>query len=129
MYPLLYVPVIIKRHRGRLTIAEGMFWTSTGKKRLNHQTLLKATINVWYNVQCQTKKQGQQNKEKTMGVNPDGTHSFHDLDDTWYRYLKADRKERKQMCEDALAIEGIVCFFGFIAIIAGVIYALCKGLI
>jgi hypothetical protein len=62
-----------------------------------------------------------------MGVNPDGTHSFHDLDDTWYRYLKADRKERKQMCEEALAIEGIVYFFGFVVVIVGAIYALCKG--
>ena len=62
-----------------------------------------------------------------MGVNPDRTHSFYDLDDTWHRYLKSDRDGRKQMCEEALEVEGIVYFIGFVAIIAGVIYALCKG--
>jgi len=62
-----------------------------------------------------------------MGVNPDRTHSFYDLDDTWYRYLKADRKERKKMCEQALWVEGFVYFFGLIAVLIGVIYALCKG--
>ena len=59
-----------------------------------------------------------------MGVNPDGTHSFFDLDDTWYRYLKADRQERKQMCEDALAVEGVVYFIGLVLVLAGTIYAL-----
>ena len=62
-----------------------------------------------------------------MGINPDGTHSFHDLDDTCYRYLKADRKERTQMCEDALAIEGIVYFIGLVVVLCGLIYVLCKG--
>lgn len=62
-----------------------------------------------------------------MRVNPDGTHSLYDLDDTWYRYLNANRDERKKMCDDALAAEGIVYFLGFLAVLGGVIYALCKG--
>ena len=60
-------------------------------------------------------------------MNPDGTHSFYDLDDTWYRYLKSDRAGRKQMCEDTLAVEGVVYFVGLVAILGGIIYALCKG--
>ena len=54
-------------------------------------------------------------------------YRFYDLDDTWYRYLKADRAERKKMCEDALAAEAIVCFFGMVAIVVFLIVALCKG--
>ena len=62
-------------------------------------------------------------------ANPDGTRSFYDLDDTWYRYLKADRKERKQMCEDALAVEAVIGFMVMVAIAVGLVVALCKGII
>ena len=62
-----------------------------------------------------------------MGINPDGTHSFYDLDDTWYEYLKSDKAQRKQMCEDALAAEGIVFSVGLVGVIVFLITALCKG--
>lgn len=60
-------------------------------------------------------------------MNPDGRHGFYDLDESWYRYMKADREEKREMCEDALVVEGVVCFFGFIGIVGFLIVALCKG--
>ena len=60
-------------------------------------------------------------------MNPYGKHSLDDLDESWYRYLKADREERKAMCEDMQAADGIACAIGFVIIIGGLIVALCKG--
>ena len=37
-----------------------------------------------------------------------GKPSFYDLDESWYRYLAADRKERKRMCEKVLETEALV---------------------
>ena len=61
--------------------------------------------------------------------NPYGKHSFYDLDESWYRYMKADREERKQMCQDALDCEVLVLGVGVvIGIVAGIV-ALCYGII
>lgn len=62
-----------------------------------------------------------------MGVNPDGTHSFYDLDDTWYKYLKSNKAQRRQMCEDALAVEGVVFTIGLVGVLGFLVVALCKG--
>ena len=56
-------------------------------------------------------------------------HSFYDLDDTWLEYLKADREERKKMCEDGLNIMAIVYSIVMFFIIGLAIYALCTGVI
>lgn len=53
--------------------------------------------------------------------------SFYDLDESWYRFIKADRKERKEMCQETLDCMAIVYLVGLIALIGGAIYALCKG--
>lgn len=55
------------------------------------------------------------------------THSMFDLDDTWLEYLKSDRKKRVKMCEDFLAVDGVVCTIGILGFIAFAIFALCKG--
>ena len=61
--------------------------------------------------------------------NPYGKHSFYDLDESWYRYMKADREERRQMCQDALDCEALVLGVGVvIGIVAGIV-ALCYGII
>ena len=62
-------------------------------------------------------------------ANPDGTFSMLDLDNTWLRYMKADKEERKQMCEEMLAIEGIVFGIGLLVVFGGIIWALCSGVI
>lgn len=62
-----------------------------------------------------------------MAMYPDRKHSMLELDDTWLRYMKADREERKKMCEDLLVGEAIAYLFGFVALAIGVIVALCKG--
>ena len=62
-----------------------------------------------------------------MVENPYGKHSFDDLDESWYRYLKSNKEERKEMCEDALAVEGFVYFVFLVAGVVLAIIALCKG--
>ena len=62
-----------------------------------------------------------------MGRNLDGTHSMLDLDDTWLRYMKADRTERKRICQEMLDCEAVACGIAFVGIVGFLIYALCKG--
>ena len=59
--------------------------------------------------------------------NPYGKHSFYDLDESWYRYMAADRKTRKRMCETMLETESMV--LGVIVVVGLVfgIIALSKG--
>ena len=52
---------------------------------------------------------------------------FYQLDESWYRYMKADREERKQMCQDNLDAMAVVALIFFFGLIGGAIYALCKG--
>lgn len=62
-----------------------------------------------------------------MADNSYGKHSFYDLDESWYRYMAADRKTRKQMCEEMLECEALVLGVGaIVGIIVGIV-ALCKG--
>ena len=59
--------------------------------------------------------------------NPYGKHSFYDLDESWYRYLAADRKTRQRMCEEMIETEALVLG---VAVVAGIILgivALCNG--
>ena len=59
--------------------------------------------------------------------NPYGKHSFYDLDESWYRYMAADRKTRQRMCEETIEIENIVLG---VAVVVGIVFgivALCKG--
>jgi hypothetical protein len=82
---------------------------------------------VWYNISRQRKKD---NKERTIAMrrsNPEGTHSFYDLDDTWYKYLKADKEGRRKMCDEVLEAEAICYGLGMLAVLIGIIVALCKG--
>ena len=62
-----------------------------------------------------------------MRRNPDGTHSFYDLDDSWYRYLKSDREGRKQMCNDVIAAEGCVCAIALVGAIIFLVVAVYRG--
>ncbi len=57
----------------------------------------------------------------------DRVPDFYQLDESWYRYMKADRKERKKMCEDNLEVINIVYGIGIICVVFGVILVLCKG--
>lgn len=62
-----------------------------------------------------------------MVDNAYGRHSFYDLDESWYRYMMADREERKQMCKDCLDTEVLVLgIFAVVAIIGGIL-ALANG--
>ena len=56
-----------------------------------------------------------------------GKPSFYDLDESWYRYMAASRKERKEMCEEVLEMEGLA--LGILAVlgIGVVILGLIKG--
>lgn len=80
-------------------------------------------------IQYATFKENKEIKKKKMTdyPNPYGRPSFYDLDTTWYEYMKADRKERKQMCEDAIHIEALVVGLCFLVVVVLVIVALCKG--
>lgn len=60
-------------------------------------------------------------------VNQDDTFSMLDLDYTWLKYMKSDKAERRQMCEDFLAIEGIVYGIGLLVMLGVIIWALCSG--
>lgn len=62
-----------------------------------------------------------------MVNNAYGRHSFYDLDESWYRYMKADREERKKMCESCIEVEAIVVGIGAVLFVIGGIIALCKG--
>ena len=53
---------------------------------------------------------------------------FYQLDESWYRYMKADRKERKEMCQDCLDTINIVFGIGLICVVVAGIVILCKGL-
>lgn len=64
-----------------------------------------------------------------MDENPYGKHSFYDLDESWYRYLKSDREGRKQMCEECLETEAFVLGVFVVLFIVGGIVALCYGII
>lgn len=56
-----------------------------------------------------------------------GKHSFYDLDESWYRYMAADRKTRQRMCESMIETENIVLGVGVvIGLVVGIV-ALCKG--
>jgi len=57
----------------------------------------------------------------------DRVPDFYQLDESWYRYMKADRKERKEMCEDCLDAMAVVALIFFVGIIGFFIYALCEG--
>ena len=62
-----------------------------------------------------------------MWNNAYGRPSFYDLDESWYRYMMADREERKKMCQDCLDTEALVLGFCVVVAIIGGIVALCKG--
>lgn len=54
--------------------------------------------------------------------NAHGRPSFYDLDESWYRYMKADRKERIKMCEEALNTEALVLgIFAVIGVVLGIL--------
>ena len=57
----------------------------------------------------------------------DGRHSFYDLDDSWYRYMAADRKTRQRMCEEMVEMESIVIGIAVAVLIVVGIVALYKG--
>ena len=61
--------------------------------------------------------------------NPYGKHSFYDLDESWYRYMMADREERKKMCKDCLDTEACVLGIAVVLFIVAGIAALCCGII
>lgn len=53
--------------------------------------------------------------------------SFYDLDESWYRFMAADRKTRREMCETVWEIDAMltaVCMIGGVVL---AIIALCKG--
>ena len=60
--------------------------------------------------------------------NAHGRPSFYDLDESWYRYMKADRKERIKMCEEAWNTEafvlGIFAVVGVVLAITGLVIGL-----
>lgn len=59
--------------------------------------------------------------------NSHGRPAFTELDTSWYQYMKADRSERKEMCEDMIAAEALaIGVFAVIGVI-GLIIALVKG--
>ena len=62
-----------------------------------------------------------------MSTYPDRRHTMYDLDESWLRYMKADREERKKMCEDFLAADAIAYLVCFVALAIGGVIALCKG--
>lgn len=64
-----------------------------------------------------------------MVNNPYGRHSFYDLDESWYRYMMADREERKKMCQDCIDTEALVLGIAAVLAIVGGIVALCYGII
>ena len=64
-----------------------------------------------------------------MWNNAYGKPSFYDLDESWYRYMMADREERKQMCRDCLDTEAFVLGIGVIIFIVSGIAALWYGII
>lgn len=64
-----------------------------------------------------------------MVNNPYGKHSFYDLDESWYRYMMADREERKQMCKDILDADDFVLGIGVVVLVVLGIVALCCGII
>lgn len=54
-----------------------------------------------------------------------GKPSLYDLDESWLRYMAADRKERKRMCEEALETEALVLGIALIGFIGFLILGAC----
>ena len=58
----------------------------------------------------------------TEWPNAYGSPSFDDLDESWHRYLAADKVERKKMHEDAVTHEAMGC--GCLLFIALVVFVI-----
>jgi hypothetical protein len=56
-----------------------------------------------------------------------GKPSFGDMDESWYRYMKADHEERNKMCDEVIDAEVVVLSIVAVFAVIGVIIALAKG--